>query len=155
MWAFAGWGHLNPRDWGLPNVMVFSNLSGASLADLYRASDLLVLPSKGEGFPLVVQEALACGLPVVCSAETTVADAAISEFLCGVTLDERHPEITAAAFCAEVDRALAGGGNARHSGAERFKFVSSRYSWQATAVEYLELIRSAVSERTQPVTVQP
>jgi len=155
LWAFAGWGHLNPRDWGLPNVMVFSNLSGASLADLYRASDLLVLPSKGEGFPLVVQEALACGLPVVCSAETTVADAAISEFLCGVTLDERHPEITAAAFCAEVDRALAGGGNARHSGAERFKFVSSRYSWQATAVEYLELIRSAVSERTQPVIVQP
>jgi len=155
LWAFAGWGHLNPRDWGLPNVIVFSNLSGPSLADLYRASDLLVLPSKGEGFPLVIQEALACGLPVVCSAETTGADTAISEFLCGVPLDERHPENTAAAFCAEVDRALGGCGNARCSSEQRFKFVSSRYSWRATAVEYLELIRSALSERTQPVIVQP
>ena len=143
LWAFAGWGHLDPRRWGLPNVMVFSDLSGPSLADLYRASDLLVLPSKGEGFPLVIQEALACGLPVVCSAETTTADAAISEFLCGVPLDERDPEATAAAFCAEVDRTLAGCGNARRSGDERFKFVSQRYSWQATAAEYLELIRSA------------
>ena len=155
LWAFAGWGHLNPRDWGLPNVIVFSNLSGPSLADLYRASDLLVLPSKGEGFPLVIQEALACGLPVVCSAETTGADTALSEFLCGVPLDERHPENTAAAFCAEVDRALGGCGNARCSSEQRFKFVSSRYSWRATAVEYLELIRSALSERTQPVIVQP
>jgi glycosyltransferase involved in cell wall biosynthesis len=145
LWAFAGWGHLDPRDWGLPNVMVFSNLSGPSLADLYRASDLLVLPSKGEGFPLVIQEALACGLPAVCSAETTGADAAVSEFLSAVPLDERNPEATALAFCREIDRALAGGGNARRSCEERFQFVSWRYSWRETATQYLDLIRSAYS----------
>jgi glycosyltransferase involved in cell wall biosynthesis len=143
VWAFAGWGHLNPGAWGLPNVMVFSDLSGPSIAPLYQASDVFVLPSKGEGFPLVIQEALACGLPVVCSAETAGADVELSAFLSSVPLDERDPNATAAAFCAEVDRALAGGGNARFSGAERFRFVSQRYCWSATAARYFELIRSA------------
>jgi glycosyltransferase involved in cell wall biosynthesis len=141
VWAFAGWGHLNPRDWGLPNVKVFSDLSGSSIAPLYQASDLFVLPSKGEGFPLVIQEALACGLPVVCSAETAGADLAVSGFLSAVPLDEKKPDDTAIAFCSEIDRALIGG-NAGHSSEQRFQFVSQRYCWQATANAYLELIRS-------------
>jgi glycosyltransferase involved in cell wall biosynthesis len=154
LWAFAGWGHLNPTAWALPNVVVYSDLAGASLAGLYRSSDVLVLPSKGEGFPLVIQEALACGLPVVCSADTAGADAAASGFLSAVPLDEQEPDATALAFCDEIDRALAGGGNAGRSSEDRFEFVSQRYCWRATATRYLELIRSALPnhpEGHQPV----
>ena len=37
------------------------------LVELYAAADLLVLPSLGDVWGLVVNEAMACGLPVLCS----------------------------------------------------------------------------------------
>ena len=76
---FAGWGVMDPTDWGLCNVQVQSGLTGEKIAELYNVADALILPSYGEGFPLVVQEALACGLDIIVSREIVNASPQITE----------------------------------------------------------------------------
>lgn len=53
---------------GLPyEVSLPGRLGHAELSELFRASDGFILPSFYEGMPLVVIEACACGLPVICT----------------------------------------------------------------------------------------
>jgi glycosyltransferase involved in cell wall biosynthesis len=61
----AGPGPLQPQ--GVPGVDVLGPIPSERVAELYRAADALLLPSRGEGFPVAVQEAMASGLPVVMS----------------------------------------------------------------------------------------
>ena len=141
VWAFAGSGPFSPRDWSLANVRVYSDLRGSSLADLYRAADVFVLPSIGEGFPLVIQEALACGLPVVCGAETAMADDALAGFVQGVPLAPNH-EQAAQDFLAAIREVLNGPVSAELA-EQRFAFVQSRYAWTGILDRYLRIIEES------------
>ncbi|NVO15187.1 MAG: glycosyltransferase family 4 protein [Rhodoplanes sp.] len=147
--AFAGWGPLDPGGAGQPNVRVFGSLSGAALAPLYRASDCLVLPSTGEGFPLVVQEALACGLPVLCGEDSARADPAAERFLTGVPVTPDDPAATAERFAAALDRLLAAGCAAGDRDA-RAAFARDRYAWDRTAARHAMLVRRLATRRAAP-----
>jgi glycosyltransferase involved in cell wall biosynthesis len=137
-WAFAGWGPLDPRSWNAANVCVFSSLRGASMVPLYRACDLLVLPSTGEGLPLVIQEALACGLAVVCGAETLGADEALKPYVQAAPVCTGNDDRTAREFLRVIDHFLDSGAK-KTQAQERHTFAESRYSWDNTVERYLEL----------------
>ena len=56
------------------DVEVRGGLSDAELAADMKRCDLIALPSIAEGFGLVILEAMACGVPVLCTTSTGGAD---------------------------------------------------------------------------------
>lgn len=68
--TLVGSGPCNPAAWNLPNVRVITFVSTAELRELYGSHDLFIMPSIGEGWPAVIPQAMACGLPCLISEET-------------------------------------------------------------------------------------
>ena len=56
-----------------PNVVWLREVGAGEMTTCYHAADLVLLPSVGEGLPLVVQEAMASGLPTVISEDEIYA----------------------------------------------------------------------------------
>lgn len=59
---------IDPRTWREPNLKVLPPMPQPRLRQYYVAADLLFLLSSGEGFPVSIQEAMACGTPALASA---------------------------------------------------------------------------------------
>ena len=140
-WLLAGHGPINPATWALPNVTVEGGATGASLAKLYGAADLLVLPSLGEGFPLVVIEALACGTPAIVDPSTAAGDAMAASHLetervGGADALER--------WQAHLERSVARpDANDRRRGLAGFAL--GHWSWDRAAADYRNLLDEAFS----------
>ena len=140
LFTFAGDGPLDPRRWALPNVRVYRGLSGSTLAPLYRASDVLLLPSAGEGFPLVVQEALASGLMVVCGADTARADPGATRLLNSIEVDLAKPDETAGRLSEALTHVLAQPLSESEQRV-RLEFARESYSWAMSAAKYAAILR--------------
>lgn len=83
-------------------VSFFGQAGDDELPDLYRASDLFVMPSRNEGFGYVFIEALACGLPVVAGSVDGSVDALCGGRL-GLLVDPFDPDAIARAIEAQLD----------------------------------------------------
>ena len=143
--VLAGRGPIEPEAWQLSNVRVEKYRSGQSLAELYQAADVLVLPSVGEGYPLVIQEAMACGLPVICGADTARADPDASSWLIPVDIDLRDPSGTAMRVSTAIDKLPM-------ADPAMSIYAAETYSWSAMAENVLHCIEALSVTTPQPAS---
>ena len=129
-------------------IKFLSPISREKLPDLFRASDLVCVPSYSESFGLVALEAQACGTPVVASAvgglRTAVADG-----ISGVLVDGHNPRawssVISRLLMEPQRRVLLSMGAIEHA---------SHFGWDATARGTLDvydrLINDLPMERYAP-----
>jgi len=92
------------RDAGLEDRVRFLGWVGQSdMAELFSAADLFCLASYTEGWPNVVNEALACGVPVVVTKVGGVA-AMVSSSDYGIIVPQRDPHALEQAIFAALQR---------------------------------------------------
>jgi D-inositol-3-phosphate glycosyltransferase len=106
--------------------------------DLYRAADVVMVPSRSESFGLVAAEAQACGTPVVGARIGGLADV-IDDGTTGILIDGWDP----ADYGAAVLRLLDDPELAAKMGRAAVDW-SRRFSWDATVRRYLELYRGVL-----------
>ncbi|MES2728967.1 MAG: glycosyltransferase family 1 protein [Pseudomonadota bacterium] len=114
--------------------------SGHDLADLYRAADVFVFPSRTDTFGMVLIEAMACGLPIAAYNVPGPKDIVTAPAL--GCLDNN---LAAAAHCAM----------AHSDRTARAAYAARTYNWNEVAREFLEGDDLAFSKVKQAASPSP
>lgn len=109
------------------------------LPSFYRAAEGFVFPSLVEGFGMPVIEAMACGCPVICS-----ADGALGEVSGKAALGLQDPKNVDE--LAELLARLATSPSLRSELTERGLYRAREFDWKTTAEATLEVYRQAVEK---------
>ena len=127
------------RDLGIdPIVRFLAPRPPEDLASVYRAADIVAIPSYNESFGLVAVEAQASGTPVV-AARAGGLPITIDDGTSGILVDGHDPADWAAALqslCDDDDRRIAMGENAIDH--------ASRFSWASSARHLSDIYEDAI-----------
>ena len=119
-------------------IRVLGWLDREALPAHFHAADAFVFPSRDEGMPNAVLEAMACGLPVIATDVRGMAEVVVdgeSGWL--VPLADR------AALRAAIEQCRADPEGRRRRGAGGRQRAEARFGWRATALGYLEIFQNA------------
>jgi len=148
-WSWVLVGRASGRSLRLAsNALLLPQVSQRRLRDLYALSDLLILPSIGEGFPLVVQEAMASGTPaLICGKPGHYGRGAPD----GLFFAERDSQ----SLWVQIDRIISRSDKTRLRMLAR-QFALDNWGWEPTVERYESLLASlrtsAGTMATDPVS---
>jgi len=110
--------------------------SGELLPKVYAAADLLVMPSRIEGFGLPVLEAMACGTPVVCSRAASLPEVGGEAvmYFDPQSLEDLADSIEQVLSSSELRESL------KAKGLER----SARFTWKESVEKHVQLYQAAL-----------
>lgn len=114
-----------------------------SIEEYFRAADVFALPSAREGLPIVLLEAMACGLSVVASRLPGSTDTMIAPGVNGLLV----PSGDVAVLAAALDRLLSNPGEAARLGAAARQTVETRYAIEHVARQWLDAYRQLPASR--------
>jgi glycosyltransferase involved in cell wall biosynthesis len=119
---------------GLPNVVCTGRMSPIDTLAVYAGCDIFVLPSRSEGRPNALLEAMASGLPSVATKLPGVEEVLTSES--GILVHPEDAEGLASAICALADNP-----DLRRAMGEKAKERIEKLSltWGASAANYLAI----------------
>jgi len=127
----------DPREFGLDgmaNIRYLGLIPPQDVLELYRDYDIFILPSRHEGRPNALLEAMASGLPCVATRLPGVTEVLTEE--CGIIIPVEDPNALAGAI-----RTLVRDPDLRKRMGERAKARIAELSltWDASAAKYLEV----------------
>jgi D-inositol-3-phosphate glycosyltransferase len=132
-----------------PGVRFLGPIDRGDLLDLYRASDIFAFPAVGELLTLAMQEAMACGLPVVTTAEE--AYSAYNLDPSGIALIEPEPEKLRSTFL-EI---LSNPDRMQRMRAYSRQLAQDRFDWRRNAANLAADYSSAYGSRQQAKSQEP
>jgi glycosyltransferase involved in cell wall biosynthesis len=132
-----------PEEFGLDrlaNVLCIGRLPPQEVLALYGGCDLFVLPSRHEGRPNALLEAMAAGLPSVAAKLPGVEEVLSEE--CGIVVALEDAKAFAEAVCrlaADRERRL------RMAESARFRIRELCLDWDTSASKYLQIFQEVCS----------
>ncbi len=116
-----------------PHVTRIQSVAPEGMRTCYQASNCLLLPSYGEGLPLVVQEAAASGLAIIISEGESYSSALIKQRAC--VASARTPESMLA--CVQN---LLSGGEMDTFGERARAYAAAHWSLESMVARYITLL---------------
>jgi len=122
---------------GISDRIAFKGwLSGEDLVEEYRDANTFVFPSRHEGMPNAVLEAMACGLPVIATEIAGNHELVIPEKTGLLVQPENVPALKAA-----LDSLLPDPPTREMMGAAGRGIVVEGYSWENATAQYLKIMQ--------------
>jgi glycosyltransferase involved in cell wall biosynthesis len=133
------------------HVFLAGHQAQSKLAQWLSASDMFVLPSRYEGFPSALVEAMASGCAVIAAAVDGVREA-VTDQQTGITVPAAQPEALGRAITKLLDQPDLRNAIAARGQAEAVERFSLRTTLQQTAQLYIGLVTRS-RKRNQPPAV--